>query len=140
MPCIHGLDEINCPMCRLTRASLPNSTLNIKSEQNDFLKPEPFDPNVILVDTSRGNNGVTTGPDGFVAAVNASEPGLLKTTGFDVTGKGPGTDMHILSVYWSAENAGTTLVEIIVNSLIDSSYADIGVPAGRTVIIDVVLE
>ena len=40
MPCIHGLDENNCPTCRLTWASLPKSPLNTESMQNNFLKPE----------------------------------------------------------------------------------------------------
>ena len=40
MPCIHGLDEINCPMCRMTRGSLPKTSLNIESMQNDILKPK----------------------------------------------------------------------------------------------------
>jgi hypothetical protein len=32
MPCIHGLDEINCPMCRIIKSTLPiNSIKSIKS-------------------------------------------------------------------------------------------------------------
>ncbi|MHA2181669.1 MAG: hypothetical protein ACXAAH_09625 [Promethearchaeota archaeon] len=32
MPCVHGLDEINCPTCRITKSTLPlNSIKGIKS-------------------------------------------------------------------------------------------------------------
>ncbi|MBY8990035.1 MAG: hypothetical protein KGD58_04700 [Candidatus Lokiarchaeota archaeon] len=32
MPCIHGLDEINCPTCRSIKSTLPNNSLsNIKT-------------------------------------------------------------------------------------------------------------
>jgi hypothetical protein len=27
MPCIHGLDEINCPTCRYIKSTLPNNSL-----------------------------------------------------------------------------------------------------------------
>jgi hypothetical protein len=28
MPCIHGLDEINCPTCRASRSTLPRNSIN----------------------------------------------------------------------------------------------------------------
>ena len=28
MPCIHGLDEINCPTCRTAKSTLPNNAIN----------------------------------------------------------------------------------------------------------------
>ncbi len=40
MPCIHGLDEINCPLCRITQASLPKIPLYADSMQNDLLNPK----------------------------------------------------------------------------------------------------
>jgi len=40
MPCIHGLDETNCPMCRITQASLPKTALKNLSAKNNPLKPE----------------------------------------------------------------------------------------------------
>ena len=41
MTCIHGLDDINCPTCRILRSTLPINKLHAKKEQ--FLKIEnPF--------------------------------------------------------------------------------------------------
>ncbi|MFW9940498.1 MAG: hypothetical protein ACFFFT_05615 [Candidatus Thorarchaeota archaeon] len=41
MPCIHGLDEINCPTCRIIKSTLPINS--IKSMKSPALKIEsPF--------------------------------------------------------------------------------------------------
>jgi hypothetical protein len=40
MPCIHGLDENNCPTCRISKAALPKTPLNIDSRQNEIIKTE----------------------------------------------------------------------------------------------------
>jgi len=41
MPCIHGLDEINCPTCRIIRFTLPQNGIKIDSQTK--LKAEyPF--------------------------------------------------------------------------------------------------
>ena len=41
MPCIHGLDEINCPNCRILRSTLPKDML--KKRKRHFLRIEnPF--------------------------------------------------------------------------------------------------
>ena len=43
MPCIHGLDEANCPTCRIMAASIPKESFNIKNAHLNELKPEsPF--------------------------------------------------------------------------------------------------
>ena len=55
-------------------------------------------------------------------------------------GKGPGTDMHLLTIHWIAGTGGGTDVEIIINSLVDPNYNDIGTPAGRTGTIEIYLE
>jgi len=36
MPCIHGLDEINCPTCRIIKSTLPHNS--IKSIETPALK------------------------------------------------------------------------------------------------------
>jgi len=36
MTCIHGLDEINCPTCRILKSTMPIKEINSKSK--DFLK------------------------------------------------------------------------------------------------------
>jgi len=40
MPCIHGLDEINCPTCRLTKFSIPFNGKNLKGLQENPLEPK----------------------------------------------------------------------------------------------------
>ena len=43
MPCIHGLDEINCPSCRIMRFSSPKNPSKINDLYLNPLKPEtPF--------------------------------------------------------------------------------------------------
>ena len=39
MPCIHGLDEINCPTCRTVRSSVPENLLKINMLYDNGLKP-----------------------------------------------------------------------------------------------------
>ncbi|MHA1146702.1 MAG: hypothetical protein ACTSR8_00480 [Promethearchaeota archaeon] len=41
MTCIHGLDENNCPTCRIMAASLPKESLHLKNAHLNELKPEP---------------------------------------------------------------------------------------------------
>lgn len=40
MPCIHGLDEINCPTCRIVNFSLPIVQEKIKNLRDNPLKPK----------------------------------------------------------------------------------------------------
>ena len=39
MPCIHGLDEINCPTCRMIKFNLPESVFKIKDLYYNELRP-----------------------------------------------------------------------------------------------------
>ncbi|MFX0188276.1 MAG: hypothetical protein ACFE8A_11140 [Candidatus Hodarchaeota archaeon] len=39
MPCIHGLDEINCPTCQKVKSSVPENLLKINKLYNNELKP-----------------------------------------------------------------------------------------------------
>ena len=48
MPCIHGLDIINCPICRMTKSTVPRNPINIKAVKIENLRPEnPFFKNYI---------------------------------------------------------------------------------------------
>ena len=38
MTCIHGLDEINCPTCRISKSTLPLKEINLK--KTNFLKAD----------------------------------------------------------------------------------------------------
>ncbi|MFX1394325.1 MAG: hypothetical protein ACFFAH_12230 [Promethearchaeota archaeon] len=48
MPCIHGLDEINCPTCRIVNSSIPKSFFKINELYNNELKP--YNPHFEQVD------------------------------------------------------------------------------------------
>lgn len=39
MPCIHGLDDNNCPTCRMIKYSVPNRLLKVRELYNNDLKP-----------------------------------------------------------------------------------------------------
>jgi len=39
MPCIHGIDETNCPICRITESTVPIKYPNLKEVYNNDLKP-----------------------------------------------------------------------------------------------------
>ncbi|MBN2536575.1 MAG: hypothetical protein JXB88_27075 [Spirochaetales bacterium] len=90
-----------------------------------------YDPSFINVDAGMGNNGVVTGADGFVAAVNAGKPGTIMIAGFDVMGKGPGKNLHFFTIYWKAVKKGSTTIEIKVNQLADEVTKPIGIKKGR---------
>ncbi len=40
MSCIHGLDEINCPTCRIVKNTIPQESLSLKNNNN----LNPFNP------------------------------------------------------------------------------------------------
>ncbi len=48
MSCIHGLDNNNCPICRISKATIPNTPIAKKSVKIENLRPEnPFFQNHI---------------------------------------------------------------------------------------------
>ena len=43
MSCIHGLDNNNCPICRISKATIPNTPIAKKSVKIENIRPEnPF--------------------------------------------------------------------------------------------------
>ena len=96
-----------------------------------------FDPAVIDVDTGKASIGVEPGPDGFLAAENLTDPGTLFAAGFDVYGKGPGDNLHILTIHWKAVGIGISTINISVNNLVDEKVAVIGVKKGLSAVIEV---
>lgn len=95
-----------------------------------------FDPDMLAVDTSVGREGITIGRDGFVSAINVmQQEGLLIVNGFNVTGKGPGAALALLSVSFRALNVqGNTTVRVIVETASDPSAVAIGeYPAAVTI-------
>ncbi|MBN2536577.1 MAG: DUF3160 domain-containing protein [Spirochaetales bacterium] len=97
-----------------------------------------YDEDYIDVNTAIGEYGVEEGADGFVSAVNVTIPDTIKVTGFDVNGRGPGTELHLLIINWKAgTKPGIIPVEITIETLVDENTYTIGTPTGigNTVII-----
>jgi len=92
--------------------------LNIAAYGIDII----YNPSIINVDISIGNNGVIPGEQGFLSAVNAEEQGLLKVAGFDTYGVGPSDNLHLLTIWWTAINKGSTDINM---EIIDSSNSEI---------------
>ncbi|MBN1696605.1 MAG: hypothetical protein JW881_03735 [Spirochaetales bacterium] len=84
-----------------------------------------FDSGILNVNTGVGNKGVEAGPQGFVAAVNLT-PGRLVIGGFDTSGKGPGEDLYLLRLNWTAVGTGTATISVTVKDLTDANTDPIG--------------
>ncbi|MBN2738721.1 MAG: hypothetical protein JXR70_17195 [Spirochaetales bacterium] len=98
-----------------------------------------FDTNYVNPKVSVGQNGATTEntSDGVMIAAASLNGNVLKISGFDVNGKGPGSDLHILNVHFNYTNFdnlynnGTTLT-LIVDNLTNSSSQPIANAQGST--------
>jgi hypothetical protein len=86
-----------------------------------------FNPSIITLDTS---SGVVSGADGFIAATHIEEAGKINISGFDVAGRGPGPDLHLLTINMIAAAEGETDVSVLVDILVDESTEEIGNPFG----------
>jgi hypothetical protein len=77
-----------------------------------------------------GSPAVDDGADGFVSAVNTNDPGIIVASGFDASGTGPGSNLELVIVSFSANNSGTSSIGITVNQLVDENTTTIGTPNG----------
>jgi hypothetical protein len=65
MPCIHGLDEINCPTCRTAKSTFPNNVLrgikkpNIKIGNPFFKKNDRLDQKITREITAKKLNTIS---------------------------------------------------------------------------------
>jgi len=89
-----------------------------------------YAPLLLKLNTDSGTNGITAGINGFVGASNHNTSGTILISGFDITGKGPGSDLHLLTIHFSAIKPGTATVTLKVNTLTDENYNNIGTPQG----------
>jgi hypothetical protein len=98
----------------------------------EIMWPVPEGGVIMYVDTSVGINGVEAGVDGFVAAAGAEAPGIIVISGFDTQGTGPSDDLHLCTVHFIASQRGVSgaVVDLSVNTLVDPSTMDIGIPTG----------
>jgi len=98
---------------------------------------------LLNVNKSIGSDGVEEGPYGFVAAVNANDAGIIRISGFDTSGTGPGSDLHVLTVHWSTISyTGNSTLDLEIQDLGDENTNPIGNPTGidaYVTITDVVL-
>lgn len=90
-----------------------------------------YDSSILSVNTAVGTSGVEAGADGYVAAVNPNDAGILVTSGFDTGGKGPSLSLHIFTANFTALKSGKSTMQLQVNTLTNEAYATIGTPAGR---------
>ncbi|MBN2735525.1 MAG: glycoside hydrolase family 11 protein [Spirochaetales bacterium] len=98
-----------------------------------------YDSSLLAADTSTDADAAAAGTDGYIAAANASTPGKISITGFDVNGKGPGTNLNFLTIYLkSRAQKGTASVSIGINMITDPSTADVATAteSGTVVITD----
>ncbi len=85
-----------------------------------------YDPTVIQVDLSQGEDGAEPGADGFVAAANMRGSGSYIVNGFDAYGKGPSFNLHLVTLHWKAVGKGTTDLRLEINSLTDETGEELG--------------
>jgi hypothetical protein len=98
-----------------------------------------YDDSLVAVDTSIGNSGVTVGPNGFVAAVNANNPGLISIAGFDVAGEEPGDNLNLLTIsFFALTDVGSSNINLNIRDLVDIDYDTIGQPSGYGATVSVV--
>jgi hypothetical protein len=89
-----------------------------------------YSEDIISLDVEKGNNGVEPGSDGYLAALNNSVSGQLFVAGYDVYGKGPGKELHFLTINWRAVKKGETTITITVRNLVDETTGIVGKPVG----------
>jgi len=77
------------------------------------------------IDAPGSSNGVIVGADGFISATNANVAGVLKTSGFDAMGKDPGSNLHLMTINWTAVSAGETELTMDINDLADQTIGRI---------------
>ncbi|MBN2736657.1 MAG: hypothetical protein JXR70_06720 [Spirochaetales bacterium] len=91
-----------------------------------------YDSQILELQKDKGKEGFEAGPDGFIAVTNTQKPGEAIAAGFDVNGKGPGSNLDFLRVYFKSKAKGTTACEVVVNNLNDEKAGEIGSFAGGT--------
>ena len=75
---------------------------------------------------------VTAGSDGYVAAFNISNDGVVSVSGFDASGVGPGSSLEMLVITFEAEAQGNASLNISVDSLVDASTNTVGAACGTS--------
>lgn len=103
-----------------------------------------YNPDIITPDLSKGNQGVSEGPDGFISAVSIDPSlGEIKVSGFDPDGLADRGYLDFLTVNWIAgPGAGDTVIWHQINQLIDTNLNSIRIigemsqPTARVIVSD----
>ena len=62
MPCIHGLDRNNCPICRMTKSTVPRTLIPNDTAKIENLRPEnPFYKKYLVNKNQTGEDLTKTG-------------------------------------------------------------------------------
>ena len=113
------------------------STLNQKLGSYQFVIT--FDTDMIDIDTTNVDKGVGSGKDGFFDVINDQEPGKLIINGFDMNGKDPGEDLHLLQLYFKTfSTIGSTNIELAVPTLTNELAETIGTLKGKGTTIQII--
>ncbi|MBN2444275.1 MAG: hypothetical protein JXJ04_23135 [Spirochaetales bacterium] len=90
-----------------------------------------YNESIIIVDTTIGTDGVEDGPDDFSGAPTVTNTdGKINVTNSEENGITAGTDLHILTINWTAVSQGSAIITITVNNLADEDADTIGTPTG----------
>jgi len=74
-------------------------------------------------------NDVIAGAEGFVSTVNVDNAnGFVTIIGIDEMGVDPSSQLHLLTINWSAVDAGTSSLDLTIDTLSDIDFFDIGTP------------
>ncbi|MBY9007143.1 MAG: hypothetical protein KGD63_10320 [Candidatus Lokiarchaeota archaeon] len=74
-------------------------------------------------------NDIVAGAEGFVSTINIDNAnGLVTLVGIDAMGIGPSSQLHLLTIIWTAVGAGNSSLDLTIDTLSDISYTDIGTP------------
>jgi endoglucanase len=69
---------------------------------------------------------VAAGTDGYYSAANIATAGQAVISGFDATGKGPGTNLNFVVLNMTASSsAGSGAINMTVNTLVDAATANL---------------
>lgn len=79
--------------------------------------------NSAVLNVAEAPNNVTAGPEGFYTVANSAVAGEITITGFDINGRGPGSDLHFLNINWIAVSQGVSELELNVEELTDETAA-----------------
>jgi hypothetical protein len=87
-----------------------------------------FDSTKVHIASSSNIVAMSTG---FMTAANINTPGKAIVSGFNVSGKGPSTDLGLFQITFTANGIGTSNVGITINTFADGYFVPIGTPGTR---------